>query len=223
MSKPTRTPEIGEMIRREREARGMSQTELGRLAGTTQQTVDKIEKGLIKNSSFLPTILPNVGIPLDVLVKAPAAKIERGEKPTSARTNSVLGDLPVHGAAEGGKGAIIVSAEPVDYVARPAPLLNVKDGYGVLIVESSMEPEFRPGDIALVHPHVPPTPGDTCIFYGEQPDGTVLAIIKQLRRSTADTWHVTQHNPPDDQPRDFPLSRAEWQTCHVTVGRYNKR
>jgi phage repressor protein C with HTH and peptisase S24 domain len=202
----------------------MTQTELARQVGTNQQTIDKIESGIIKKSSFLPTILPKLGIPLDVLVNEESGRLHSGQNTsTLIRNGPALGELPIHGAVEGGKGALIVSADPVEYMARPAPLLNVRDGYGVLIVEDSMAPEFEPGDVALVHPHLPPKAGETCVFYSEQEDGTTLAIIKRLRRTTPETWHVTQWNPGDEQPRDFTLKRSEWQTCHVTVGRYTKR
>jgi DNA-binding XRE family transcriptional regulator len=214
---------LGQIIKREREARNMTQTELAKSVGTNQQTIDKIEKGIIKRSGFLPTILPKLGIPLTVLVNEESATIDRGQHTTSQRMVPALSDLPVHGAVEGGRGALIVSADPVEYVARPAPLMNVRDGYGVLIVEDSMAPEFEPGDVALVHPHLPPKPGETCVFYAEQEDGTTLAIIKRLRRAAPDVWHVTQWNPGENQPKDFTLNRAEWQTCHVTVGRYTKR
>lgn len=125
-------------------------------------------------------------------------------------------DLPVFGTAQGGSGALIVTDQPVDWVVRPNPLLRVKDGYGMLVTGDSMSPEHKPGSIALVNPHLPWRPGHTCVFRRHDDDGTVHAIIKELRRWTDDTWYVRQHNPR----RDFTLKRAEWQICHVTVGSF---
>jgi DNA-binding XRE family transcriptional regulator len=132
-------------------------------------------------------------------------------------------DLPVHASAQGGKGALVISSEPVDWAGRPEPLARVKDGYGIIVSENSMSPEFESGDIALVHPHKPPITGRTCVFYAERDDGTVEACIKRLRKETADAWHVTQFNPPDGEKRDYVLKKAEWQKCHVTVGSYKGR
>lgn len=132
-------------------------------------------------------------------------------------------DLPVFGSAQGGSGVLVVSSDPVEWVSRPEPLSKVRDGYGVIILEDSMSPEFEPGDIALVHPHLPPTAGCTCIFKRHLPDGSVEACIKRLRRVTADAWHVRQWNPPSGQKTDFTMKRSEWQECHVTVGRYTRR
>lgn len=131
-------------------------------------------------------------------------------------------DLPVFATSQGGKGAIVLSSDPVDWVARPEPLARVKDGYGVIITEDSMSPEFRSGDIALVNPHLPCRTGDTCVFRGDRPDHTILSCIKFLRRQTADAWHVTEWNSEDGHKRDFTLKKADWQTCHVTVGKYSR-
>jgi phage repressor protein C with HTH and peptisase S24 domain len=102
-------------------------------------------------------------------------------------------------------------------------LARVRDGYGVIVVEDSMSPEFRSGDIALVNPHLPPRTGDTCVFRHVAPDGTESACIKHLRRVTEANWQVTEWNSEAGGARDFNLRRAEWQIAHVTVGNYKRR
>lgn len=128
-------------------------------------------------------------------------------------------DLPVFGTAQGGSGALIVTDQAVDYVVRPAPLLRVRDGYGMIVSGESMSPKIENGDTVLVNPHLPHRNGDTCVFRSHQDDGTVLAIVKTLRRFNDETWFVRQFNPP----KDFQLKRSEWQVCHVTVGSYFSR
>lgn len=128
-------------------------------------------------------------------------------------------DLPVFGTAQGGSGALIVSNDAVDWVVRPDPLLRVKDGYGMIVTGDSMDPVHKHGSIALVNPHLPFRQGDTCIFRAHGEHGDNLAIIKELRRYTDDTWYVRQYNPP----KDFTLKRSEWQVCHVTVGNFFAR
>lgn len=126
-------------------------------------------------------------------------------------------DLPVFGTASGGQGgALVMTGDAVDYVVRPAPLLRVKDGYGMIVTGDSMSPQHENGSTALVNPHLPPRNGDTCVFRNHRDDGTVLALIKKLRRSTDDTWYVSQFTPT----KEFQLKRSEWQICHVTVGNY---
>lgn len=127
-------------------------------------------------------------------------------------------DLPVFGTAEGGKGALILSNQAVDWVLRPAPLLRVADGYGMIVTGDSMSPAVKSGWTVLVNPHLPPRAGDLCVFRKHEDDGTVLACIKELVRFNDANWFVQQHNPR----RTFPLKRTEWQICHVAVGSYSR-
>lgn len=213
---------VGKLIRAARINKGWSQPELARRVGTKQQTIEKIEKGAIKHSSFMPAIASELNIAIGKVVRnAPkiAAPIEvvPGSQLVGER------DLAVYAAVQGGSGALILSNEPVEYVSRPEPLARVRDGYGVIVIEDSMAPEFRSGDIALVNPHRPPREGDTCVFFSEAADGTKSACIKHLRRATATQWQVTEWNSEAGGQRDFSLKRTEWQSCHVTVGKYSRR
>jgi phage repressor protein C with HTH and peptisase S24 domain len=126
-------------------------------------------------------------------------------------------DLPVFGTAQGGAGgALIMSNEAVDWAIRPAPLLRVRDGYGMIVTGDSMSPKIENGSTALINPHLPPRNGDTCVFRKRAEDGTVHVIVTLLRRFTEDTWFVHQLTPA----KDFNLKRSEWQICHVVVGTY---
>jgi len=127
-------------------------------------------------------------------------------------------DLPVFATAEGGKGALILSNQPVDWVLRPAPLLRVADGYGMIVTGDSMSPAIKSGWTVLVNPHLPPRAGDVCVFRKHDDDGTALACVKELVRFNDANWFVHQHNPK----RDLILRRSEWQICHVTVGSYSR-
>lgn len=125
-------------------------------------------------------------------------------------------DLPVFGTAQGGSGALIVTSEPVDWVVRPDPLLRVKDGYGMIVTGDSMDPALRSGSIALINPHLPPRPGDYCLFRNHADDGTTHVAIKEYRGETDTVYKVRQYNPP----RDFTLKKSDWQVRHRVVGSY---
>ena len=214
--------EPGEIIRRRREALGWSQAQLGNRVGISQPAIKKIEAGDSRHSKFLPKIAQVLSIPLaelDLSLAGDAPAV--ADAMPSAR---ILGErnFPVHASAEGGPGQIIVSAEPVDFMARPAPLIHVRDSYGLLITGTSMEPEYRQGDTALVNPHLPVIPGEVYIFYAEKA-GEARATIKHLRRAAAEKWLVSQWNPPAGQDRDFALSRKDWQWAHRVIGKYSRR
>jgi transcriptional regulator with XRE-family HTH domain len=208
-----------EKIRQAREAKGWSQDYLGKQVGISQPAVKKIEDGSTAHSKFLPRIAALLGLDIAELDEG-LARIT-----TSAdRAPRLLGgiDFPVHASAQGGPGELIVDANPIEYMARPAPLATVRGAYGVYVTGSSMEPEFRQGDIALVNPHLPVVGVGAYIFIAEQP-GASRATIKWLRRLTADKWFVSQHNPPPGTSKDFTLSRKEWQKAQRVIGKYARR
>lgn len=126
-------------------------------------------------------------------------------------------DLPVYASAEGGpNGSMMIEPDPIQHVRRPEPLENVRDGHGVLVIGDSMSPAYDHGDMALIHPKLPPMRGRDFLFIKIEPDGTQYALLKRLVRWNERTWFVKQFNPP----QEFELSRDEWQLTRRVVGRY---
>jgi transcriptional regulator with XRE-family HTH domain len=213
--------EIATLVRKARLARGLSQPQLARLCQTSQQTIDKIETGKVQHSSFLPAIAVELGIPVDRVLR-----INKGGVTAAIPGHQLVGerDLPVYAASYGDSGVQTLSREPVDYVLRPAPLERVKDGYGVLVVDDSMAPEFRAGDTALVNPHLPPRAGDTCVFRRADESGAQHVCLRHLRRiSDKGDWLVSLWKGDDEKQHDYALKRAEWTVAHVVVGSYKRR
>ncbi len=128
-------------------------------------------------------------------------------------------DFPIYAAAQGGEGHVIITFDPVEVVKRPAILEGVRDAYGVLLTGSSMEPAYWPGDMALVHPHLPPARDTDVVLFHVPPHSEAEAIIKRLTSFNDKEWRLKQYNPADD----FTESRVEWSICHRVVGKYNAR
>jgi len=234
---PSGPMEPGTLIRTERKKRQWSQAELAKRVGLSQPAIKKIEDGDTLKSKHLPKIAQVLDIPLARLDASlsqsqhgnvnqqPRVNVPPGSQPLQLIPGAQLmgrHDLPVHSIVEGGRGALILSSEPYTSIARPAILMGLKDAYGVLVRGSSMAREFNEGDIAYVDPHKPPRKGDPCVFQSHQEDGTTEATIKYLDRSpdaSDSVWYVEQTNPP----RRFTLKKAEWQICHVAVGKQSGR
>lgn len=208
-----------------RKAKSLSQSQLAAAAKVSQQLIASIEKGLTRTTKFLPRIAAVLDVPpgqLDpewVNIVLPRASSEADPTLPAGRR-----DLPIHSAAEAGTGHIIVTSDPVDWLPRPAPVAHVRKAYGLYIAGESMVPEFEPGDIALVNPHLPAVPDTTCIFYGQghEEREEVRATVKRLRRKTGDTWYLKQWNPPEGMKSEFTLSRAAWPVCHRVIGKYSR-
>jgi phage repressor protein C with HTH and peptisase S24 domain len=135
---------------------------------------------------------------------------------------AALRDFPVYGAAQGGpSGAMAMSSDPIQHIARPDPLMTVKAGagYGIYVVGESMSPAYEQGDVALVHRGLPPRRQSDVILIRREPDGTPHALIKHLVGWTEESWRVRQYNPP----AEYELPRDEWAEVETIVGRYNAR
>lgn len=206
---------LKENLVRYREAAKLTQKELADLAGCSQQVIGDIESGRTKKPRNLLEIATALGKTVEDL--DPDRFMPR--QPPLAQIPLTLGPktLPIFAAAQGGNGIMLVTMEPIDYVRRPHPLEHVSEGYGVYIVGDSMSPAYEPGDIALINPFLPPSPGRDAIFLNPI-DHVQEAMIKRLVRATAREWVVQQWNPR----KEFSLARNHWEKCHIVVGKYTR-
>lgn len=230
--------EAGLLIKNERRRRKWSQTRLGKEVGISQPAIRKIEKGDTVQSKFLAKIAQVLDIPLTQLDPSLSRSREGNINPTESINYPVRNptlkmipgaelmgedaDLPVYSIVQGGKGALVLENEPFTYTSRPKRLVGKTGGYGVLVIGDSMAREYNENDIAYVDPRLHPRKGDPCVFQGTREDGTVEAMIKYLDRSpdASDTvYYVSQSNPP----KRFTIKKAEWQKCHVAVGKESGR
>ena len=203
-------------VARYRKERGLSQEQLARRIGVRQNTIAAIELGTTKKSKYLPDIARVLEISLTDLDAGDGSR----RTPTIPGTDLVgARDLPLYATVEAGEGAVVMSSDPVDEIRRPAPLATVKGAYGVIVSGESMVPALRPGDIVLIHPHLPPKVEDICLFISER-NGEFVATIKEYVGQTKDHWKVKRYKPEE---KEFTLRKSEWQTCHVSVGRYSRR
>lgn len=230
--------EPGNLIKTERLRRKLSQAGLAKKVGISQVAIKKIETGETRQSKHIPRIAQELEIPLAKLdsslsqygtatVNQPAAQPEpiRSQPLQLIPGEQLMGrvDLPVFSIVHGGRtGALVLSSEPFTSIARPQIVLGIKDAYGVLVKGNSMAREYNEGDIAYVDPHRHPKDGDPCIFQSHKDDGEVEAVIKYLARSPDASdmlWYVEQTNPP----KKFTMKKADWQICHVVVGKQSGR
>jgi len=228
--------DAGKIIKDERLKRRWSQAELGKRVGISQPAVKKIEAGGTAKSKYLPKIAQELGIPLARLDPTLSQDANNGNGSASGTNNVgkqtlqivpgevLMGkiDLPVYSIVQGGRGALVLSSEPFTSIARPHNLLGIRGAYGVLVKGNSMALEYNEGDIAYVDPNRHPKEGDPCVFQCHSDHGEVQAIIKYLARSpdaSETLWYVKQTRPA----KRFTLKKADWQICHVAVGKQSGR
>lgn len=207
---------VAENVKRFRKELGWSQAALAAKAKVWPNTIAQIELGKTAISKSLLALAQAMGkriSDLDPEYKEEQLSIVTGDHLVGAK------DLKIFGTGEGGDGIMVLSNEPVDYARRPEPLQNVKDGYGVIVTGESMCPAIKPGDIALIHPHLPARPGDLCLFKSED-HGTFRGTFKEYRGETKDAWKVRRYQP---KTKDFLLKKKEWPVRELIVGTYYHR
>lgn len=208
--------QVGAAIREAREARKWTQEYLARMCDTDQSTVGRTELGQFKRLTV--TIYRMIEV---LGIRPPGADprgldiVVQSRQPTLPEPPSA--EMDVFGTAEGGAGALILTADAVDTVQRPPSLANVRGAYGVLITGTSMVPAFKPGEVALVNPHLPPRADDDVVLQRDD-NGTRYGIIKTFVRELPDEWKLMQWNPKKMLAR----SKQEWPQCHVVVGKYSR-
>jgi phage repressor protein C with HTH and peptisase S24 domain len=204
-----------------RKAKGLSQAQLAKAAGVSQQLVTAIETGATRTTKYLLRLAQALDVPPGRIDPdwQDLEFVDSSAVPGSTVSSSR--ELPIHSSAEAGGGFITVTPHAVDSMPRLSPVAQTRSAYGVIVTGESMVPEFEPGDIALVNPHLPVIPETTCIFYRVRKDETG-ATIKRLRRVSDDTWYLRQWNPPARAKADFTLARKEWRIAHRVVGKYSR-
>jgi phage repressor protein C with HTH and peptisase S24 domain len=195
---------------------GYNPRSLSLAAGLGMTAVRDILDGRIASPRYatLSALAKVLGVSAEYLATGEQAAAVAG-----AATTPPVRDFPVYAAARGGdEGALVMDSSPIQYIARPDPLLTVMSAFGVYVVGESMHPAYDQGDIALVHPGLPPLRGTDVILARSDAHGTPDVLIKHLVGWSDEAWQVRQYNPPCD----FTLPRKEW-TLKTIVGRYNAR
>lgn len=225
---------IGSRIKTARQARGLTQQQVADHFGirrvsvtqwesdTTTPTVERLSELAMLLGVTPEWLLSQTGAGPAIVEESPRMK---GMKPVIIPGDQLVHPskrLPIYAAAMGGNGHSIVTFEEIDNVKMPTILENVRGGYGILITGDSMVPAYRPSDIGLINPNLPPARDTDVILYHRPPiwqSGEEEAIIKHLVGMNDREWRLEQYNPA----QIFTEHRSDWPICHRVVGKYNAR
>jgi len=205
-----------ETVRELREALGLSQSALARRIGVTPQAIQQLEDGKVRDPRYIVALAEVLGVPPVALAGKGAAG---GAGPVYPIRHEPLGrkDLPVYASAQGGPdGSMVFTYDPIEWRERPSILENVPDAFAMYVVNDSMEPRYRQGDLLLVHPRRPVRPGNDvlCVKVSENRDH--VAMIKQLVRMNAREIVLLQFNPR----REIIIKRKDLASLHRVLGAY---
>lgn len=200
----------GEAMKAAREALGWSQAKLAEAAGTTQQTIDRLEKAEIGASRFEPIILDLLGLSISESSMGAGAFNTPAQVKVDRNAARPTAGLPVYQLYRYGVQAI--SDRPVDMLERPPFLRNVTGAYAVIVLGSEMAPAFRPGDLALINPLVPVRPDNEVLFRsGTGQNAEIRTLIAQDPRG----WDVKSWSPE----RIDRFERTQMLHAHAVAGK----
>ena len=165
-------------LKESRKARGLSQTELSRRLGVTQQAVGKWETGRsTPDPAMLCRIAEELGTTTDALlgVASPSAETETATRRFFGGYSEC--PIPVIGTVRAGYGAL---AFEEDYGTEYARVKDPQNYFYLVVKGDSMEPRISDGDLALVHRQSTLDNGDLGVFvYGPDGEGTLKRYIQR--------------------------------------------
>ena len=215
------------ILKETRERKGLSQQQLADLVETSQQVIDRLERGVTRTTRKLVRLA--TALDLDVAELDPDfAGVELPPKPVvreavlanvKAPTRDEMPmNVPIYGTAVGGgngDGDFAFNGEVIDYARRPAGLTHTKNVFGVYVVGSSMEPKYEDGELVFINPNRRPNIGDYVVveLHGEEGEAGAC-FVKRLKRRTQSAVIVEQFNPPKD---DIAFNLADIKEVHRIV------
>lgn len=208
---------LGQTVRRWRRSAGLTQPQLAARLGVSQQAVQQLETGAIRSPRYLLRLAEVMGADARALAEGryqPAS----AEAPAPAETPPILGrrDLPVFASAQAGPEGMVLTYDPIEWIERPAPLATVRDAFAMYVVNDSMEPRYRQGDLLLIHPQRPVRPGRDVLVVFAAEDGEQRAWVKELVSLDSERLRLRQLNPA----QDLEIPRERIRNLHLVVGVY---
>lgn len=177
---------FAERLKQARKSKKMSQAEVSRLLGVTQQAVGKWETGRStpdpQTVARLAEILNTTADTLLGLVEAPQEDPAAVGRHAFSRYTQC--QIPIVGTVRAGYGAL---AFEEDYGTEYASVKDPENYFFLVVKGDSMEPRISDGDLALVHRQPTLDNGDLGVMvYGTDGEGT---LKKYIQRGNAVVLH----------------------------------
>lgn len=226
---------LGELIREHREKAGLSQAQLAEMAKSSQQTIDRIERGETKHSRAFPRILAALKIDKELTFSELAISEARLEEEIAALASLRLQDsVKVPGFDDFDRNdpdhLKVYTLQPVDehrykfdpvavdYVVRPDPLRRVRRGYAMLVPDDRNYPTLRAGDTLLLNPHLAVRADNeallTQVAKEEKAIYSLIATIVEID----DEFYTVRHGAGEP----YKLRKADWGYANLVVGKFNR-
>ena len=176
----------GEEIKEAREKLGISQAELASRAGTNQQTIDRLERGLTRQSKYMPEIRTVLGLPSPVQEEESLVRFSakysagygvRAQIAEDHRDQEKMPVFTMEFGEEAGKATWIINSGPAFFLPRGYPVQESLGAYGVVVPDERMHPVLKKGEIAIVDPDAVNEPLSEVFMIHGMPDGRTAGML----------------------------------------------
>ena len=168
------TNTVGQRLKAAREKAGISQRELARRTGLSQQLISKLENGLIESTTEVFAFAGSLGInPRWLATGQGVPEPKTGEDP------GIVAHVPLVSWVAAGSWREVADPYPVGEGEKLIPVTQKvgPNAYALRVQGDSMEPRFPNGSIIVVDPAVEPHSGSYVVV---RLDDAELATFKQL-------------------------------------------
>lgn len=166
-------PTLGARVRHYRERLGLSQEELALSVGAAQQTIQSLESGKIRKSTFLPHLAKVLGVDLDYLLSGTDQNLTvQAAKPITIAT---VRRVPLFTTLDFQAVSNFLQDQTVEspsgkWVSMDYTLPFAESGSRLFALKLSLgdevfQPEFRPGDQLVIDPDAAIQPSDPVVVY----------------------------------------------------------
>lgn len=194
---------LGSRVKFYRERLGISQDELATRVGAAQQTIQSLEAGKIRKSTFLPFISKELGVDSDTLLFG----AEHPSVPTDQPQLSVTRHIPLFSTRDVDSihtylNDIRVQSPTMKWIQVDNSLPFLESGSRLFALKLGLSdevfhPEFRPGDQLVIDPDAPIQPTDPVIIYKQGSERLSLSKYRVLSESDSDTHYELVSIHPD--------------------------
>lgn len=196
---------VGGRVRHYRERLGLSQEELAARVGAAQQTIQSLESGRIRKSTFLPLIAKELGVDFDALIFGSAQlACTKDARPLLMATTrrvplfSTRDSEWVHAflkdqSVQSPTGKWVAMDYSLPFAESGSRLFALKLG----LSDEAFQPEFRPGDQLVIDPDAPVSPSDLVIVFRVGAERLNLRKYRVLAQSGDDIAYELISIHPD--------------------------
>ncbi|QPK65146.1 helix-turn-helix domain-containing protein [Methylomonas sp. LL1] len=192
---------MGARVRHYRERLGLSQDELALRVGAAQQTIQSLESGKIRKSTFLPHIARELGVDFDTLlfgtplpVSRPLSMANAGCVPLFATRDCELVQAFLQSqTVQSPSGKWVTMDYSLPFAESGSRLFALKLG----LSDEAFQPEFRPGDQLLIDPDAPIQPSDPVVVFKPGAERLNLFRYRVLSQSGTDVDYELVSIHPD--------------------------